>query len=290
MKLKNIFSCCVLLILLIGCNKKNSTFVPVEVRKVTICNKPLFIFVKNQESLSDVARKFKISEKEIIRINNLKSPYRLSKGNKIYLRDVALKKTSRPVIINKKKDIFIEKAIYPERKFISEKYLSENFVIIPPKRSFPVKNNSVIKKIKSNEIKKDIVKKIQLDNEVKFYCPLKGKIILSYGGGPGQIKNDGVNINGEYGTSVYSAASGEVVYSNDELRGFGKLLLIKHKNGWMTAYAHNSKLLVKVGDKVKERQIIAQVGKSGNVSKPQLHFEMRKNSKSVDPNKYLSFN
>ena len=93
------------------------------------------------------------------------------------------------------------------------------------------------------------------------------------------LRNDGVNILADRGTSVRAARSGIVAYAGNELRGFGNLLLIKHAHGWVTAYAHNEKLLVRRGQKVKRGQVVAKVGDSGNVGRPQLHFEIRRGNK-----------
>jgi murein DD-endopeptidase MepM/ murein hydrolase activator NlpD len=84
-----------------------------------------------------------------------------------------------------------------------------------------------------------------------------------------------------------ASQSGVVAYAGNELRGFGNMLLIKHADGWVTAYAHNEALLVGRGDTVRKGQVIAKVGTSGSVTKPQLHFELRKGKKPVDPLKYL---
>ena len=84
-----------------------------------------------------------------------------------------------------------------------------------------------------------------------------------------------------------AAENGVVVYAGNELRGFGNLLLIKHADGWVTAYAHNDKVLVKRGQKVGKGQRIATVGSTGGVKKPQLHFEMRRGRTPRDPRKYL---
>ncbi len=86
---------------------------------------------------------------------------------------------------------------------------------------------------------------------------------------------------------MVAADSGVVVYAGNEIRGFGNLVLIKHDNGWMTAYAHNETLLVKRGQRVRRGQPIAKAGSSGSVSSPQLHFEVRHGSRAVDPLKYL---
>ena len=90
------------------------------------------------------------------------------------------------------------------------------------------------------------------------------------------------------GTSVRAAESGVVVYSGDGLKGYGNLVLIKHPNGYVTAYANNGELDVKRGEQVKRGQIIAKSGDTGNVNAPQLHFELRKGSTPVDPTSYLA--
>jgi murein DD-endopeptidase MepM/ murein hydrolase activator NlpD len=86
---------------------------------------------------------------------------------------------------------------------------------------------------------------------------------------------------------VRAVDNGVVAYAGDELKGFGNLLLIRHSDGLITAYAHSAKLLVAKGDVVKQGQVIATVGKTGNVDSPQLHFEVRKGTEAVDPEQYL---
>lgn len=116
-----------------------------------------------------------------------------------------------------------------------------------------------------------------------FIWPVKGPIISSYGPKEGGLHNDGINIAAPVGTPVKAAQSGVVAYAGNELKGYGNLLLVRHANGWMTAYAHNSKLLVKRGDTVTRGQTISLSGSSGSVTSPQVHFEIRKGSKAVDP-------
>ncbi len=120
-----------------------------------------------------------------------------------------------------------------------------------------------------------------------FAWPLQGKIISRFGTKPGGLHNDGINIAGKRGTPVRAAANGVVAYVGNELRGFGNLLLLRHAGGWMTAYAHNDVLRVRRGDKVKRGQVIGGLGSSGHVTTPQLHFEIRKGAKAVDPLRYL---
>lgn len=120
-----------------------------------------------------------------------------------------------------------------------------------------------------------------------FDWPLRGRVVSRFGAKAKGLHNDGINIAAPRGAPVRAAQNGVVVYAGNELRGFGNLLLLKHANGWVTAYAHNDTLMVKRGDKVNKGAAIARVGSSGSVSKPQLHFEVRKGKRPVDPTRYL---
>ena len=118
----------------------------------------------------------------------------------------------------------------------------------------------------------------------EFRWPARGRIIQGFKVGG----NDGIDISVPEGTSVRAAESGVVVYSGDGLKGYGNLVLIKHPNGYVTAYANNAELDVKRGEQVKRGQVIAKSGDTGNVNSPQLHFELRKGSTPVDPTNYLA--
>ena len=120
-----------------------------------------------------------------------------------------------------------------------------------------------------------------------FMWPVNGNVISSYGPKRAGYHNDGVNIRAPMGSSVYASESGVVVHAGNKLKGYGNLILIKHQNGWITAYAHNDKLLVTKGQQVVRGQVVAQVGRTGRVDSPQLHFEMRKGSRAVNPALYL---
>ncbi len=121
----------------------------------------------------------------------------------------------------------------------------------------------------------------------KFIWPVKGKVILGYGPKKSGLHNDGINIKAPRGSTVVAADNGVVAYVGNELRGFGNLLLIKHAGGLVTAYAHNDEMLVRRGQKVQRGQAIGRVGSTGNVSSPQLHFEVRKGTEAVDPFRFL---
>ncbi len=122
---------------------------------------------------------------------------------------------------------------------------------------------------------------------VKLRWPTTGKIIAGFGGRPDGTHNDGINLQVPLGTEVHAAESGVVAYAGSELKGYGNLVLLRHDNGWVTAYAHNDELLVKRGDKIKRGEVIAKAGKTGSVDQPQVHFELRQGSRPVDPMPYL---
>ena len=116
-----------------------------------------------------------------------------------------------------------------------------------------------------------------------FGWPLRGTILSRFGSKGGGKVNDGLNIGAVTGASVYAASPGVVVYSGNEIGVYGGLVLIDHGDGWITAYGHLGKLTVGRGDKVIRGQTIGAVGDTGYVNTPQLHFEIRKDRKPIDP-------
>ncbi len=122
----------------------------------------------------------------------------------------------------------------------------------------------------------------------KFLVPVNGRVIGRFGPRKGGLHNDGINIAAPVGAPIKAAENGVVAYAGAGFGGFGNLLLIKHADGWISAYGHARKLLVKRGAKVRRGQVIATVGKSGAVTRPQLHFELRRGSRALNPEKYIS--
>jgi len=120
-----------------------------------------------------------------------------------------------------------------------------------------------------------------------FRWPVRGHVIAGFGPKTNGGQNDGINLAVPEGTPIKAADDGVVAYSGNELKGYGNLVLIRHANGFVSAYAHASELMVKRGDTIKRGQVIAHAGQTGNVTSPQLHFEIRKGSTPVDPAKYL---
>ncbi len=121
----------------------------------------------------------------------------------------------------------------------------------------------------------------------KFRWPVNGRVITAFGPRPSGAQNDGINVSVPENTPIKAADDGVVAYAGNELKTYGNLVLVRHSNGYVTAYAHASEILVKRDEHVKRGQIIAKAGQTGNVNSPQLHFEIRKGSTPVDPAPFL---
>jgi murein DD-endopeptidase MepM/ murein hydrolase activator NlpD len=121
-----------------------------------------------------------------------------------------------------------------------------------------------------------------------FDWPVRGRVIARFGPIPGNLRNDGINIAVPEGTDVHAADDGLVVYAGNDVKGYGNLVLMRHGNGFVTAYAHASQLLVSTGDTIQRGQVIAKSGRTGQAREPQVHFEIRKGTMPVDPLQYLS--
>lgn len=125
-------------------------------------------------------------------------------------------------------------------------------------------------------------------SKATFRWPVRGRIITGFGPRTNGQQNDGINLSIPEGTVVKAAEDGVVAYAGNELKGYGNLVLVRHGNGFVTAYAHASELMVKRGDQVKRGQVIMRSGQTGSVTSPQLHFEIRKGATPVDPMQYLA--
>ena len=125
------------------------------------------------------------------------------------------------------------------------------------------------------------------NTEPRFRWPVRGRVIAGFGPKGDGAHNDGINLAVPMGTSVHAAEDGVVAYAGNELKGYGKLILVRHSGNWVSAYAHSSEILVKRGQTIRRGQVIAKAGQTGGVVKPQLHFELRRGSRPVDPVKHL---
>ena len=149
----------------------------------------------------------------------------------------------------------------------------------------PVAVAPVAKVTKSLPIKTQTPRRASADG--KFAWPVDGPIVSSYGPKKDGRHNDGINIRARRGAPIRAAENGVVVYADNQLEGFGNLVLVRHSDRWMTAYAHIDKTLVKRGQEIRRGQTLGTVGSSGGVDSPQLHFEIRRGTEALNPALYM---
>ena len=265
-------------VLLASCNSYKVPMVP------TYQQIPV-IQVKKDDTLYSLARRYDTTVQELAEKNNIDDPTALKIG-----QDLRLPKAVRVASYELEK----RQTIQSEVKKISSKTKTANKktkLTTSSKQSLQKNAQASVKTKKTypkpTQKMKKLDKPFVATGKVNFAWPVKGKVISSFGSKGGGVKNDGINIAAKKGTPIKSAEAGIVVYAGNELKGYGNLLLIRHEKNFMSAYAHADKLLVKTGDVVAKGDKIATVGTTGNVKQPQLHFEIRKKTKSVDPKKYL---
>lgn len=243
------------------------------------------IQVKKDDTLYSLARRYDTTVQELAEKNNIDDPTALKIG-----QDLRLPKAVRVASYELDKQQMVQggaKNIPSKTKTANKK----TKLTTSSKQSIQKNAQASVKTKKTypkpTQKMKKLDKPFVATGKVNFAWPVKGKVISSFGSKGGGVKNDGINIAAKKGTPIKSAEAGIVVYAGNELKGYGNLLLIRHEKNFMSAYAHADKLLVKTGDVVAKGDKIATVGTTGNVKQPQLHFEIRKKTKSVDPKKYL---
>jgi murein DD-endopeptidase MepM/ murein hydrolase activator NlpD len=121
----------------------------------------------------------------------------------------------------------------------------------------------------------------------RFHWPVRGEVVSGFGPKADGLRNDGIDIAVPENTPIKAADDGVVIYSGNQLKSFGNLVLVRHSNEYVTAYAHAKEVRVKQGDTIKAGEIIGTSGQTGNVATPQVHFEIRKGSTPVDPLRLL---
>jgi len=213
--------------------------------------------VSRGETLFSIAWRYGVDLKKLAAFNDIKPPYTIYPSQKIRL-DIA----------NKNAKVSSSSAT--------------------PKSASSNRNDATL--VVSDRSKKEAKNSYELNAKGEIQGPLKwqwpssGKLIASFQGDSGF--NKGIDLSGKLGEPVLAAASGRVVYAGSGLSGYGKLLIIKHNEIFLSAYAHNNQLLVKEGDFIKGGQRIADMGSSGT-DRVKLHFEIRSDGSPVDPLKYL---
>ncbi len=232
------------------------------------------------ETLYSIAWRYGLDYKGLARANRIGSSYRIFPGQIIYLNDQirsrSLPKTSVAVTPSPPSP-----ALAPKTK----KYKPVQKKIESPPRVIRNSNKPAAKPRSEKKSTKVVdTPPIQVNNGKIFWrWPAAGRVLTNFSRKGGLKK--GIDIEGKKGESVTAAASGEVVYAGSGLRGYGKLVIIKHSDIYLSAYAHNQRLRVKEGDIVKAGQRIADIGSSGigTKGKPRLHFQIRRDGKPINP-------
>lgn len=214
--------------------------------KPTQSKAPTLYKVKKGDTLYSISWRYGVDYKVLAKTNKIKSPYRIYVGQK--LRFKSSKNTKKVTKTNTTKKVTSKKS----------------------------STTKTVKKTSST--------KVGSNQSLTWRWPTKGKVISTYSKSAAGRK--GVDIAGRAGQQVISAAAGKVVYAGDGLPRYGNLLIIKHNDVYLSAYAHNTKLLVREGAYVKAGQKIATLGSTGT-QRNQLHFEIRRNGKPVDPLRFL---
>ncbi len=268
--------------------------------------------VKANDSLFSIANKFGVSVKSVKEFNNIEDVTSLSIGQviKIPPKSKAKKQeTAGEILDNMNFNI-------PDYKYYKVQQ-GDTLRIIAKKHNMTVKKlkeyNKGLKgtelwigrilKVDANYKKQKLITKNEKitdkdisgtqeakDDKNRFNWPIVGRILKSYGPQATGLTNEGINIAAKMNKFVKASDDGVVVYVGDELSNYGNLILIQHDTKWISAYAHLSKAIVIKGQKVKKGDSIGRIGATGDVKKPQLHFELRYNTRTVDPLVYLNSN
>jgi murein DD-endopeptidase MepM/ murein hydrolase activator NlpD len=237
---------------------------------------PIVHFVNHGETLAGIAHQNHVPLAELARANNLNPTQPLKLGAKLTVpgKTVAAAAPAAPV------------ATVPQAvATVPAPAPTTKVATAGPVQSARLAQANPVPEAKEDESSKPAETTSALPT---FRWPARGKVVTSYGAKTNGKSNDGINIAVPEGTPVKAAEDGVVAYAGNELKGYGNLVLVRHSNGYVTAYAHASELLVKRGDTIKRGQVIAKSGQSGEVGSPQLHFEIRKGSSPVDPLQFLN--
>lgn len=282
--------------LLGGCSSSNGQ-IRLFNRYTLFGSTPTSVSVQKGDTLYSISKRYDVPLKDLIETNNLRAPYTLNVGQTLRLP------TTRYHVVQKGDTLYsisrqynVDMTTLTQKNRLQPPYTLNVGQKLALSGSLSSSGSSTstytAQKTTTATAAKSTVKSTPVQTPVKarktkFQWPVQGKVISGFGViGKGR-KNDGINISAARGTTVKAADKGTVAYAGNELKGFGNLILIKHSDGWITAYAHNEKLLVKKGQTVLKGEKIATVGSTGGVNAPQLHFEVRAGKKAVNPKQYL---
>lgn len=255
-------------------------------RPVAVAAAPAGVYYVNRgDTLLSIARQHHISAAELARVNNFDQTARLSPGMKLTVPGAKSSLAAVPApVAPAAAPVAVATAPAPAPALAAPKVVA---TALPPQSARLVQPTASVEQPAAAE--PVVAKASEATGALPtFRWPVRGKVITAYGSKTNGKVNDGINVAVPEGTPVKAAEDGVVAYSGNELKGYGNLVLVRHANGFVTAYAHASELLVKRGDAIKRGQVIAKSGQSGEVGSPQLHFEIRKGSSPVDPLQFLN--
>src|SRR4051794_33432757 len=241
-------------------------------------------FVNHGDTLASIARKNHISAAELARANGLNPSAKLKLGAKLAVPGAKTAAVAAPLAATPVGAAPVAGTLQPVAAATAP--ATKMAAVAAPVQSARLAQATANVEDKAAEVP---AKAAETTSALPtFRWPVRGKVVTSYGAKTNGKSNDGINLAVPEGTPVKAAEDGVVAYSGNELKGYGNLVLVRHSNGYVTAYAHASELMVKRGDTIKRGQVIAKSGQSGEVASPQLHFEIRKGSSPVDPLQFLN--
>lgn len=232
--------------------------------------------VAASETLYSISRRYSVDLNSLALENNIAAPYSLSVGQRLRLPGKIQTFTPSPAIVPIARPAAIPSPIAPISKAPAM-----------PQPAVAPGIQLISQKTKVSSAPARPLPAVATQKRMTFNWPVRGKILSSFGYKKNGLYNDGINIRAASGTLVKAAESGVVAYAGNELKGMGNLVIIQHANGWMSVYAHLDDMNVRRGAKVAKGEKIGTIGKTGKVSEPQLHFEIRKGTKAYDPQKEL---
>jgi murein DD-endopeptidase MepM/ murein hydrolase activator NlpD len=251
------------------------------------------VVVEHGQSLSGVAHAYHVTERAIIAANHLTPPYKIEAGQHLVIPGTAAAARQPPPLAGAPAAPVAQTRPPPE--IIPLDGPAPAKPASPPPGSASLTPSSEAAPAQRQPSEPSAAEEARGETastapprSSRFPWPVRGHVLAGYGVSGTGSHNDGINIAAPRGAPVAAVDGGTVAYAGNELRGYGNLVLIKHPNGWITAYAHCEELLVKRGDTVSPGQVIAKVGATGGVSEPQLHFELRRGKHAVDPREFLA--
>lgn len=267
--LKFIVVLSIIVVTISGCGPRN-VYAPVATAWRQPAETKGIYYVRPGDTLYAIAWRYDKDYRELARINHLKEPYSLRVGQMIHIKEV--KKSSTRSSYQTAKKAQSTKRKKPTTKKVTKA------------KAQKTSKKPTTKKVTKAKTQKTSKKPTKTARVSRWNWPAKGKIIAYFDERSGG--NKGIDIAGRKGATIVAAASGQVAYSGKGLPGYGNLLIIKHTNDYLSAYAHSRRLLVKEGEQVKAGQKIAEMGNTG-AQQVNLHFEIRKAGKPIDPLRYL---